>query len=230
MDRFREYIAQFMAETGIKPTTLGKLAVRDGRFVFDLLRRGRSPGIDTAALITRWMRENRKRLIAERTEREGREGPRGKPRAQAPHALGRSIARGGGIVMPLELRLALPVVTPLLNTALRQNMHQRKRAALALAWHVKVALMKTPGVPAAPLRRVNLRIERHSIGTPDFDGMVGGLKPLIDCLMPMDPKRRPWRLGVIADDGPAFVVPDYHAVRAAHRADQKTVITITEIE
>ena len=72
MGNFRERIAKFMADTGIKPTTLGKRAIGDSRFIFDVLLRGRSPGIDTVASITRWMRTNRKRVIAECLARDER--------------------------------------------------------------------------------------------------------------------------------------------------------------
>jgi hypothetical protein len=78
--------------------------------------------------------------------------------------------------------------------------------------------------------RARLRIERYSVGVPDFDGMVGGFKSLIDCLLPFHASRRPCGLGVIADDGPDVLVADYPPpFRARTRAEQRTVVTIEQL-
>ena len=118
--------------------------------------------------------------------------------------------------------------TPLLNVTLRQHWSARRRTCVALAWEIKVAL----GVrrPPAPFPRARLRIERYSIRTPDYDGMVGGYKALIDCLLPYHPKRRPYGLDVIADDNPGVLVADYPPPFLVRRAaEQRTVVVIVPL-
>ena len=97
-----------------------------------------------------------------------------------------------------------------------------------MAWEIKIALGQDR--PPVPFQRARLRIERYSIRTPDYDGMVGGYKSLIDCLLPYHPKRRPYGLGVIADDNPAVLVPDYPPPFLARRAaEQRTIVVIVPL-
>lgn len=126
------------------------------------------------------------------------------------------------------VRFELPAPTPLLNVTLRQHWSARRGKGLAMAWAVKVALGTQR--PAAPFARASLRIERYSVGLPDYDGMVGGFKALIDCLLPWHERRRPYGLGVIADDNPSVLVSDYPPpCQVRRRADQRTVVVIQEL-
>ena len=126
------------------------------------------------------------------------------------------------------VRFELTALTPLLNVTQRQHWTRRRRQILAVAWHVKLALGEQR--PDAPFPRARLRIERHSVGLPDYDGMVGGFKALIDCLLPFHSTRRRYGLGVIADDNPAVLMADYPPpFRVAHRAAQRVVVTIEQL-
>lgn len=124
------------------------------------------------------------------------------------------------------IRFELPTPTPLLNELLRLHWSQRRKLASRLAWAIKVA---TAGQrPKEAYARAKVRIERHSIRTPDYDGMVGGAKPLIDCLLPLS-DRHPHGLGFVADDSPSCMELEVVAVKAAGREAQKTVIVIEEV-
>lgn len=47
-------IERFLRASGMPPTTLGREALRDPRFVFDL-RRGREPRTETVARVAAWL-------------------------------------------------------------------------------------------------------------------------------------------------------------------------------
>lgn len=116
-------------------------------------------------------------------------------------------------------------VTPTLNVALRQHWRKRGQSTRALAWAVRAAV-GAAGLPAAPILRARVAIERHSAGTaPDHDGLVGGCKGLIDCLLPFHEKRRPYGLGFITDDSPQHLELVVHAKRV-RRADVGMLVLI----
>lgn len=145
------------------------------------------------------------------------------PQAQAPASCGAG-TRAGGVNAPIHAEL--PFATMLLNGILRMHWRERTRYQRKLAWDLRIALHRQ--IPPTPLVRVRLRIERRSTGMPDFDGMVGGYKHLIDCLLPMSP-RHPVGLGVIADDNPACVTADYPPPVRALRGAECTLITIWDL-
>ncbi|NPD67273.1 hypothetical protein HN018_06760 [Lichenicola cladoniae] len=92
--------------------------------------------------------------------------------------------------------------------------------------------------PAEPFPFALVRVERHSCGQPDHDGLVGGVKPVLDCLT--TPKqlvarkptsrarvRNPMGLGFVVDDSPDHILLEVVHVKTRH-ADQCTLVTITE--
>lgn len=127
-------------------------------------------------------------------------------------------------------RLWLPgVVTPTLNRSLRQHWRQRLRGTREMAWQVRAALGRR-GVPAAPFERARVVIERRTAGTqPDHDGLVGGCKGLIDCLLPFHEKRRPYGLGFLRDDSPQHLDLVVKGVRVARKAEAGLLVMIEEI-
>jgi hypothetical protein len=127
---------------------------------------------------------------------------------------------------PAVISVELPLVTKLLNPLLRMHFRARANYQRSLSWELRLAIgAAKQRLPAVPFTRARLRIERHSAGTPDYDGMVGGYKHLIDCLLPAS-ARHPTGLGIIADDGPGCLVADYPPPFKARRPDQHTVLQI----
>jgi hypothetical protein len=96
-----------------------------------------------------------------------------------------------------------------------------------MAWEVRAALKGA--LPAAPIERAHVLIERRAPGTvPDDDGATGGCKGLLDCLLVMHPKRRPYGLGILRDDSPAHMTLEVRALRVPG-ADKGTLVVITPI-
>ena len=139
--------------------------------------------------------------------------------------------------MTRKITFTLPAQYTLVNrttgyshfTATRQK-KQMQREVMAVAYHLR---------PSVPFERAHVLIERHSVGTPDTDNLVGSAKRLIDCLTTPCPLvvRTPGArqriknkrgLGFIVDDGPKHLVLDVKAVKC-RLCEQRTVVTITEI-
>ncbi len=85
--------------------------------------------------------------------------------------------RSGPIITPW---LARP--TLLLNQSRGMRWFKLGRHNQGLGFEVRAATRDCR--PAAPFVRALLRVVRPSIGTLDTDGLVGGCKGLIDCLLP----------------------------------------------
>lgn len=139
--------------------------------------------------------------------------------------------------MTRKITFTLPAPYPLVNrtsgyshfTAARQK-NQMQREVAAVAYHLR---------PPVPFDRAHVLIERHSVGAPDTDNLVGSAKRLIDCLTTPRPLvvRTPGArqriknkrgLGFVVDDGPKHLTLEVRGVKCRLR-EQKTVVTITEI-
>lgn len=135
------------------------------------------------------------------------------------------------------IRFELPNPYPLLNHSIGQSRWALTgmRQKMARAVFAATVSLRIP----EPFQKAHVTIERHSCGTPDHDGVVGGAKFLIDTLT--TPKllnvrktgarqrvRNKRGLGFIVDDGPDYATFDIRAVKS-RLCDQKTVVTITEI-
>lgn len=98
------------------------------------------------------------------------------------------------------IRLDEPSI--LLNQWQRMHYRERTRYAKRIAWSVRAAVgpMNRP-----PLERCIIHVDRYSSRAPDWDGLYGGLKALIDALV-VSSARNPHGLGIIRDDGPEHVL------------------------
>lgn len=136
----------------------------------------------------------------------------------------------------VSFRLAKPY--PLLNRMLRMHWRARK----VYQRRVMHEIMEAIGFrrPERPFDFALVRIERHSVGTPDRDGLIGGAKPVIDCLttptatQALSPfsknrVRNPLGLGFVVDDGPDRILLEVVHVKAT-RSTQGTVVVITGMQ
>jgi len=100
------------------------------------------------------------------------------------------------------MRIELDGTTPLLNEWQRMHWRERKRCMESLAWRLAAARPPASG----PVQSCVILIERRTRSgpRPDWDGLYGALKPILDCLV-MPTRRNPHGLGVIADDSPDVV-------------------------
>ena len=133
-----------------------------------------------------------------------------------------------------QISFVLPAPYPLLNRSLRAHWSVRKRQQAAIRGTILEQIGGSPGLPPEPFQKAHVVIERHSVGAPDYDNLVGGGKQLIDCLttpvMGKGGRQRNRRgLGIIVDDSPDHLTAEYHAVKC-RLCEQKTVVTITELE
>ena len=84
-----------------------------------------------------------------------------------------------------------------------------------------------------PWSAAHVHYEWHHAGVaPDHGNLGGNTKYLQDilCMAPKNakPGYKRWHLGIVEDD--AGIVAAYEAVKCAKRADEKVIITITEVE
>ncbi len=106
---------------------------------------------------------------------------------------------------PLFLRLA-GYVTPTLNAYTRWHWRKQRAASRPAAWALRLALAGTGHDPTRPFTRCEMRVVRVAPGTaPDPDGLIGGLKPLLDAMQP-NAVNRPYGMGLILDDAPSCLV------------------------
>ena len=134
--------------------------------------------------------------------------------------------------MPKTITLTLQKPTPLQNTLLRT--HYRTRATNKLRIGREIMAQLGAARPAQPLQRAHVLVERWSCGTPDRDGLVGGVKDVLDCLTTPTPQangkvRNKYGMGLILDDSPKHITLEVRPVKCK-RVEQKTVIVITELE
>lgn len=147
----------------------------------------------------------------------------------------------GGVAAGRSVAFRLPFATPLLNQLLRMHPMARVRHNRMVGGTVR--LLSHGQLPLTPYTRALVRVVRHSTGTPDHDGMVGGMKGLLDCLLPQGTgyvqrfKGRadkwvfphPNGCGIIADDGPHCLVVQYSAVQVKRKADQSTLVSVFDL-
>jgi hypothetical protein len=86
-------------------------------------------------------------------------------------------------MLPRELiyELHLPAATPSNNAIKGMHLHAYKK--LRNGWRASVLVAIGGKVPAAPITKSALEIERYCAGSLDWDNAYGGLKPLLDCLV-----------------------------------------------
>lgn len=104
------------------------------------------------------------------------------------------------------IEFTLPEKTILLNQWQRLHWTKRRLHAKQLAFQVMGALVKSgQRRPREPLNRCHVEIVRGSSQLPDWDGLYGGLKPLLDSFV-KPTQRNPHGLGLIEDDNPNCVL------------------------
>ena len=127
-------------------------------------------------------------------------------------------------ILAFSFRLPRPTLT--LNVWQRMSPWKRTRYARDLAWEIRIAYGEP--LPFRPLERARLVLLRHGIQAPDTDGLIGGCKPLIDCLLAQS-ARHPHGLGFIVDDSSDRLRLVAEHVQVRHLRDQCTVVEIWTI-
>ena len=131
--------------------------------------------------------------------------------------------RGSAVSKLFTIRFTMSRPTMLLNELLRLHFRQRARYAARLS--SEIAQLTRDLCIDAPFARAVVSIERFSVGEPDHDGLVGGCKPLVDCLLPRS-QRHPHGLGFVQDDSPAHMTLRVSHVKSPTLKGQGTTVTI----
>ncbi len=132
-----------------------------------------------------------------------------------------------------DIHLVIDKASPTLNQI--KGMHYQKYRKLReeWAWLVKEAATKAGVQPGdEPIDECTVVIHRycyHTAGVrPDWDGLYGGLKPVIDCLTIMK-RSSPNGLGIIVDDSPDHLLRLTAMPFSCHRGDSRTEIFISNV-
>lgn len=118
----------------------------------------------------------------------------------------------------------LPTPFKLLNEIIRMHWTVRRKYAKKLARDVCQSVTWT----SPPMNKARVEIVRYSLGEPDKDGLYGGAKLLIDCLL-VNSGAHPNGLGYCVDDSPRHMDLDVRSVKVAQSRLQRTEVSITRI-
>lgn len=127
------------------------------------------------------------------------------------------------------IEFTLPYPTPTLNHWQRWHWRKRSLYTSKLAFEIHSIFRSLDLYPDQPIQKCRVNIERHSTQKPDWDGLYGGVKPLLDCLV-VNTKSNPHGLNIIVDDNPDVIVSLDIVPVICKRKDWCTVVRITEIE
>lgn len=124
------------------------------------------------------------------------------------------------------VEFTIPIATPTLNEWQRMHWQKRRRTNIEMAWQIRAALGKWTG---DPIKDCSIYIERHGSRLVDWDGVYGGLKPLLDALV-KNTKTNPHGLGIIEDDSPNVVKKIVAVQKKSTRKGCRTLVRIIENE
>lgn len=121
------------------------------------------------------------------------------------------------------IEITIPEATPLTSQLMRMQWYMR---AGKVKRYARLIRAQIAGLGIKTATRAKVFIERHSTGTPDWDGVAGGCKLLLDAMT----ARHPSGAGIIKDDSIEVIgKPEYEAVKC-RKGEAKTVVTIEVIE
>jgi len=127
---------------------------------------------------------------------------------------------------PVIIEFELREPTILQNVWQRMHYTKRKDHSSALAWSIRKAAGRRK---AKPLNKCIVSVLRYSSQLPDWDGLYGGLKPLLDCLV-VRTKTNPHGLGFIKDDNPNVIIALSATPYICKPKEGKTIVRIISLE
>ncbi len=113
--------------------------------------------------------------------------------------------------------VVIPRIAPTLNRWQRLHYIARKKEKMAWVQH----FMLTIGQPKKTIEKCTISIDRYACGPlPDWDNAYCSAKPILDALV---------MYRVIVDDSPKHVIKLNVQPFTCGRADQRTVIVISDV-
>lgn len=88
-------------------------------------------------------------------------------------------------------------------------------------WHGLVKLFLRSQVPKAPFKKAKLVLTRFSTRAPDYDGLVGSFKYVVDGLV---------KAGVIVDDKVSVIGQSQYKWEKCKKLEQRIEVTIEPVE
>ena len=88
-------------------------------------------------------------------------------------------------------------------------------------WHGLVKLFLSYHKPKAPFKKAKLVLTRYSMRAPDYDGLVGSFKYVLDGLV---------KAGVIVDDKVSVIGQSEYKWVQAKKVDQRIEVTIENVK
>lgn len=132
------------------------------------------------------------------------------------------------VILPDRIDFVLPAPTLSLNRLLRMHWAARRHYAAELSADIARATTYLPP-GSAPMLKARVTITRYGLREIDRDGLIGGVKPLVDCLLPRS-SRHPHGLGLVADDSPTHMTLIVESVTVSKRSAQRTHVLIERID
>ena len=133
-----------------------------------------------------------------------------------------------------ELIIEIPEATPMFNQYVRWHWRKQRKHTETMAWLIRKAVGVQYPKTHAPIKKCIVVIERHKgpsatgkYPKQDWDGLIGGLKGVLDALT----ATHKHGVGIIEDDSTDCIVatPTMIPVKAPKCVD-KTVIKIIEVD
>jgi len=147
---------------------------------------------------------------------------------QAKSAESETVLTPWGVPGRLRYRLRIEEQTPSLNEIREMHFHAYRRLRFRFRNRVLEALESKR--PEAPLPCALVEVRRYCAGSLDWDNALGGLKPLLDCLVEPT-KRNPDGLSLIRDDSPrSMPLPPFMWQLPAPRGKGWTEVFIYELD
>lgn len=87
-------------------------------------------------------------------------------------------------------------------------------------WRAFTRLAVGYQIPPKPFALVKVTLTRHSVRQPDFDGLVGSFKYVLDGLV---------KAGVMVDDKASVIVESKYAWQKSKLIDQRIEITVEKV-
>lgn len=117
------------------------------------------------------------------------------------------------------IEITIPEATPLASQLLRMQWFVR---AAKVKKYAKLIRAQVAGLGLPPAKKAKIVIDRHSPGNPDWDGVVGGCKLLLDALT----ARHPSGAGVIEDDKQSCIGSSIISAVKCEKGEARTTVTV----
>lgn len=130
--------------------------------------------------------------------------------------------------MSEELRITIaspPLPNRIRGLTIYGRAGRKKAVKLSIAGEIATQI---PWGWRMPLK-AHVEVVRYGTRGADFDNFAASLKPVLDVLQPMHPKKNPMGLGIITNDDPLHLELSLRQEKIPHRKDARTEILVRAV-